>query len=90
MIPNVTRIRGTVLRDAPGGNDYIEVTVEGVFLFRTDDPSEHIQDIVIRTDAGETVYIDEQEARVVTHTVDGATGVFDTQTETAFAEVEAW
>lgn len=52
------RIKGWVMDDQ--GND---VQVEGSFLFRTDDPEEHIQDIVIRTDAGKTVYIDEQEAR---------------------------
>lgn len=52
------RIKGWVLDDQ--GND---VQIEGAFLFRTDDPEEHIQDIVIRTDDGKTVYIDEQEAR---------------------------
>jgi len=40
-----------------------EVPVEGVFLFRTDDPEEYIQDIVIRTAEGKTIYIDEQVAR---------------------------
>lgn len=39
------------------------VAVEGVFIARTDDPEEFIQDVIIRTDAGEVVYIDEQEAR---------------------------
>ena len=34
--------------------------VTGTFLFRTDDPEEYIQDIVIRDEAGNTVYIDEQ------------------------------
>ena len=54
------RIVGSIIDDA--GND---VEVEGVFMFRTDDPEEHIQDIVIKTDDGQTVYIDEQDARPV-------------------------
>jgi len=29
-------------------------------MFRTDDPEEYIQDIVIRDEDGNTVYIDEQ------------------------------
>ena len=37
--------------------------VVGAFQFRTDDPEEYIQDIVIRTADGKTVYINEQEAR---------------------------
>jgi hypothetical protein len=40
------------------------VRVEGAFLFRTDDPEEYIQDIVIRTAEGKIVYIDEQDARL--------------------------
>jgi hypothetical protein len=40
------------------------VRVEGAFLFRTDDPEEYIQDIVIRTADGRVVYIDEQEAQL--------------------------
>jgi hypothetical protein len=40
-----------------------EVLVVGAFMFRTDDPEEYIQDIVIRTADGRTVYIDEQVAR---------------------------
>lgn len=40
-----------------------EVKVVGAFMFRTDDPEEYIQDIVIRTAEGKTVYIDEQVAR---------------------------
>ncbi len=60
MQSDVTRIRGYVLDDH--GND---VEDEGVFVLRTDDPEEMIQDIVIRTDAGKIVYIDEQCARVV-------------------------
>jgi hypothetical protein len=34
--------------------------VTGTFLFRTNDPEEYIQDIVIREDDGNIVYIDEQ------------------------------
>jgi hypothetical protein len=40
-----------------------EVLVVGSFMFRTDDPEEYIQDIVVRTAEGKTVYIDEQDAR---------------------------
>jgi hypothetical protein len=40
------------------------VQVIGAFQFRTDDPEEYIQDIVIRTADGKTVYINEQEARL--------------------------
>lgn len=40
-----------------------DVKVVGAFMFRTDDPEEYIQDIVIRTANGDTVYIDEQDAR---------------------------
>jgi hypothetical protein len=39
------------------------VAVTGEFLFRTDDPEEYIQDIVIRDKEGAIHYIDEQEAR---------------------------
>ncbi len=42
-----------------------EVLVVGVFMFRTDDPEEHIQDIVVRTHDGRTVYLDEQGVRSV-------------------------
>jgi hypothetical protein len=44
-------------------NEGNEVLVVGAFMFRTDDPEEYIQDIVIRTADGKTVYINEQEAR---------------------------
>ena len=37
--------------------------VVGAFQFRTDDPEEYIQDIVVRTADGKTVYINEQDAR---------------------------
>ena len=40
-----------------------EVKVIGTFVTRTDDPEEMIQDIVIKTLDGRTVYIDEQVAR---------------------------
>lgn len=40
-----------------------EVLVVGAFMFRTDDPEEYIQDIVVRTSDGRTVYLDEQGAR---------------------------
>jgi len=41
-----------------------EVKVVGAFMFRTDDPEEYIQDIVVRTPDGRTVYINEQDARL--------------------------
>lgn len=37
------------------------VQVEGVVVFRTDDPEEYIQDYVIQQDDGVNVYCDEQE-----------------------------
>lgn len=40
-----------------------EVKVIGTFVARTDDPEEMIQDIIIKTEDGRTVYIDEQVAR---------------------------
>lgn len=40
-----------------------EVKIMGAFQFRTNDPEEMIQDIVIRTPEGKTVYIAEQVAR---------------------------
>ena len=40
-----------------------EVKVIGTFITRTDDPEEYIQDIIIKTEDGRTVYIDEQIAR---------------------------
>jgi hypothetical protein len=40
-----------------------EVLVVGAFMFRTDDPEEYIQDIVVRTHDGRTVYLDEQGVR---------------------------
>jgi hypothetical protein len=42
-------------------NDRGDMTqVIGSFVARTDDPEEYIQDIIIRTSDGKTVYIDEQ------------------------------
>jgi hypothetical protein len=40
-----------------------EILVVGAFMFRTDDPEEYIQDIVVRTHDGRTVYLDEQGVR---------------------------
>lgn len=40
-----------------------EVEVIGTFVARTDDPEEIIQDIIIKTSDGRTVYVDEQVAR---------------------------
>lgn len=40
-----------------------EVKVIGTFVARTDDPEEIIQDIIIKTADGRTVYVDEQVAR---------------------------
>jgi hypothetical protein len=60
MIPGKTRIRGSILK-----NDGTPEQVEGTFVLRTDEPGEHIQDIVIKTDDGRVVYIDEQEAREI-------------------------
>lgn len=45
--------------------DYVHV--EGAFMFRTDDPEEYIQDVVIKTADGRVVYIDEQDARPASH-----------------------
>jgi hypothetical protein len=42
-----------------------EVLVVGAFMFRTDDPEEYIQDIIVRTHDGRTVYLDEQGVRSV-------------------------
>ena len=49
-------ISGYIMAD--NGND---VLVTGAFQFRTNDPEEYIQDIVIKTDTGRLIYIDEQE-----------------------------
>lgn len=38
-----------------------DVLVTGAFQFRTDDPEETIQDIVVKTADGKIVYIDEQD-----------------------------
>lgn len=51
-------VEGWVYNDAGD-----EVPVVGAFMFRTDDPEEYIQDIVVRTAEGRNVYIDEQVAR---------------------------
>ncbi len=40
-----------------------EVKVVGTYVCTTDDPEEMIQDIIIKTADGRTVYIDEQVAR---------------------------
>ena len=40
-----------------------EVKVVGTYVTTTDDPEEMIQDIIIKTEDGRTVYIDEQIAR---------------------------
>ena len=40
-----------------------EVKVVGTYVCTTDDPEEMIQDIIIETEDGRTVYIDEQVAR---------------------------
>ena len=48
-------VRGYIINDQ--GED---VLVEGTFEFRTNDPEEHIQDIVIRLPNGHLQYIDEQ------------------------------
>ncbi len=46
-----------------------EIEVIGKFVARTDDPEEYIQDIIIKTEDGRTVYIDEQVARPYTPVV---------------------
>jgi len=43
-----------------------EVEVIGTFVARTNDPEEYIQDIIIKTEDGRTVYVDEQVARPYT------------------------
>lgn len=57
-------LKGTVLRDLPNG-EMEEVEVQGTFMFRTDDPEEHIQDVVIELPCGKVQYIDEQYVRIV-------------------------
>ena len=42
-----------------------EVKVIGTYIATTNDPEEYIQDIIIKTEDGRTVYIDEQIARPV-------------------------
>lgn len=42
-----------------------EVEVQGTFEFRTDDPEEYIQDIVLRMPDGRLQYVDEQVVRSV-------------------------
>ncbi len=55
------RVRGSTIDDATGE----WVSIEGSYVATTDDPEEMIQDIIIRTDDGKIVYIDEQGARPV-------------------------
>jgi hypothetical protein len=48
-----------------------DVRCTGVYLFRTNDPEEYIQDIVIRLDEGQSTtsaiqYCDEQDVRLLT------------------------
>jgi hypothetical protein len=40
-----------------------EVLIVGAYMATTDDPEEMIQDIIVRTADGRTVYLDEQGAR---------------------------
>lgn len=58
------RLKGAVLNE--DGTEYVDV--EGTYMFTTDDPGEMIQDVVIKTDDGRTVYVDEQDIRPVTLT----------------------
>lgn len=43
-----------------------EVEVIGTYVATTNDPEEYIQDIIIKTEDGRTVYLDEQVARPYT------------------------
>jgi hypothetical protein len=49
--------------DCENWNDMVQIT--GTYEFTTDDPDEYIQDVAIRTDDGNIVYIDEQDIRRV-------------------------
>ena len=40
-----------------------EVLVVGAYMTTTDDPEEYIQDVIVRTADGRTVYLDEQGVR---------------------------
>ena len=51
------KLRGSVLVGV-GTQDMEYQEVRGFFQFRTNDPEEYIQDIVIKTEAGDLVYID--------------------------------
>lgn len=51
------RLKGWIIDNE--GDKY--VAVEGTYLFTTDEPGEMIQDVVLKTDDGRTVYVDEQE-----------------------------
>jgi hypothetical protein len=42
-----------------------EVLIIGTYVCTTDDPEEYIQDIIVRTHDGRTVYLDEQGVRSV-------------------------
>jgi hypothetical protein len=42
-----------------------EVLVVGAYQCTTDDPEEYIQDVIVRTHDGRTVYLDEQGVRSV-------------------------
>lgn len=53
-------IEGTVYNE-----DGEQIKVIGKFVARTNDPEECIQDIIVRTEEGKIVYIDEQDARLV-------------------------
>jgi len=48
-------------RFTDNGDDEIVI---GAYMFRTNDPEEYIQDIVVRTADGQTVYLDEQTVRL--------------------------
>lgn len=56
---------GQMVKGWVHNEDGEEVQVVGKFMFRTNDPEEYIQDIVIRTEDGKVVYVDEQCARPV-------------------------
>jgi len=56
---------GQLLQGETWTDEGKEVVLTGTFLFRTDDPEEHIQDIVLLMPDGTKRYFDEQGVRPV-------------------------
>lgn len=84
------RLKGWIINDE--GDKY--VPVEGAYMFTTDDPTEMIQDVVIKTDDGRTVYVDEQDIRYVApwavQLLTVIKTVLDNPTASDLADLVAW